>query len=256
MSLGSILLSAFLNSDTLGQGIVIILFAMSCWSWRGIILKYFPARSMRKQCENFQKQYLALDKSPLKVAGLIERNALQGPLAEICNSAIKCLRDILTLDNLQQYALTHDGVLPRRLTTDEINRIRATMNRTRAQHEHAMNDEMTTLAGAISISPLLGLFGTVWGVMSTFIGIVNNGGRPDIQAIAPGISSALLTTVAGLAVAIPASMAVISIENKNNATSNDMETLIDDFLASLNVCPLNPAQLPQSAAAPGLPQDV
>ncbi len=62
------------------------------------------------------------------------------------------------------------------------------------------------LATIGSVSPLLGLLGTVLGVMDAFIGIAI-GGSGNISAIAPGIAEALVTTVAGLAVAIPAVIA-------------------------------------------------
>lgn len=62
------------------------------------------------------------------------------------------------------------------------------------------------LAIAVSGAPFLGLLGTVWGVMSAFSGIAQSaaaGGRADLSAMAPGVSGALITTVAGLLVAIP-----------------------------------------------------
>ena len=69
----------------------------------------------------------------------------------------------------------------------------------------------------------------------TFIGIVNNGGRPDIQAIAPGISGALLTTVAGLAVAIPSLVGNNFIVAYIQTTDIEMDSFIEEFITSLNV---------------------
>jgi biopolymer transport protein TolQ len=62
---------------------------------------------------------------------------------------------------------------------------------------------LSFLASIITISPFLGLLGTVWGVMNAFLGI-SQSGSADLSVVAPGIAEALITTVAGLAVAIPA----------------------------------------------------
>jgi biopolymer transport protein ExbB/TolQ len=62
---------------------------------------------------------------------------------------------------------------------------------------------MILLATAVSGAPFLGLLGTVWGVMDTFSGVAM-AGSANLQAMAPGVSGALITTVTGLLVAIPA----------------------------------------------------
>ena len=65
-----------------------------------------------------------------------------------------------------------------------------------------LEDKIIFLMTAVSISPFLGLFGTVWGIMLAFTEMAIQG-KPDISTLAPGISGALLTTVLGLVVAIP-----------------------------------------------------
>ena len=62
---------------------------------------------------------------------------------------------------------------------------------------------MSWLATTGSVSPFIGLFGTVWGIIDAFSGL-GNAGSASLRAVAPGISEALLTTAAGLFVAIPA----------------------------------------------------
>ena len=66
-----------------------------------------------------------------------------------------------------------------------------------------LNQNMTTLATTANISPLIGLFGTVWGIMYSFINI-GQMGNASIATVAPGIAEALITTFGGLVVAIPA----------------------------------------------------
>lgn len=82
------------------------------------------------------------------------------------------------------------------------------------------------LATSISLSPFLGLLGTVWGVMHTFLSIGQAGGSADLSVVAPGIAEALVTTVAGLLVAIPALLC-------NNFLSARLSRIEDDF-ARLN----------------------
>jgi len=67
-----------------------------------------------------------------------------------------------------------------------------------------LESRMNFLATAVSGAPFLGLLGTVWGVMDTFSGIADAGGGASLAEMAPGVSAALVTTVIGLLVAIPA----------------------------------------------------
>jgi biopolymer transport protein ExbB/TolQ len=75
-----------------------------------------------------------------------------------------------------------------------------------AQESLKLESGLILLAIAVSGAPFLGLLGTVWGVMSTF-GHIAQQGAPSMAAMAPGVSAALLTTVAGLLVAIPSMFA-------------------------------------------------
>jgi len=72
-----------------------------------------------------------------------------------------------------------------------------------AQESLKLEGGLIILAIAVSGGPFLGLLGTVWGVMSTFAGIANSPQGATLSAMAPGVSAALITTVAGLLVAIP-----------------------------------------------------
>ena len=77
------------------------------------------------------------------------------------------------------------------------------MNGTLDEMMHHEERYLTVLSTAASVSPLLGLFGTVWGLVQAFIKIGEQQSA-DIAAVAPGIAEALITTIAGLLVAIPA----------------------------------------------------
>lgn len=88
------------------------------------------------------------------------------------------------------------------------------------------------LATIGSVSPLLGLLGTVLGVMNTFLGIAA-GGSGNIAAVAPGVAEALVTTVLGLAVAIPAVIAYNVLVNRLGLFAGEMEGFAQEIVGTL-----------------------
>ena len=88
------------------------------------------------------------------------------------------------------------------LSLKAMEHVRRTLERSVAQESLKLESGLILLAIAVSGAPFLGLLGTVWGVMSTFGGIAMSGSA-NLQAMAPGVAAALVTTVAGLLVAIP-----------------------------------------------------
>jgi len=88
------------------------------------------------------------------------------------------------------------------------------------------------LAIIATVAPLLGLLGTVLGVMSSFIGVAQ-AGSSSISAVAPGVAEALLTTAGGLVVAIPAAMAYNYLTGKINAFAGEMEGISSELIATL-----------------------
>ena len=93
-----------------------------------------------------------------------------------------------------------------------------------------LNSQMVLLTIAISGGPFLGLLGTVVGVMITFAAIAATG-DVNVNAIAPGIAAALVATVAGLAVAIPALFGYNYLSRASRRISADMHVFIDEFVA-------------------------
>ena len=84
-----------------------------------------------------------------------------------------------------------------------MNAVRSALEREVGEQALKMEDRMTVLATAVSGAPFLGLLGTVWGVMDTFSAIAASN-NASLTTMAPGVSGALITTVTGLLVAIPA----------------------------------------------------
>jgi biopolymer transport protein ExbB len=116
------------------------------------------------------------------------------------------------------------------LTPKAVESIRATIDAARVREGQKLNRFMVLLTIAISGGPFLGLLGTVVGVMITFAAIAATG-DVNVAAIAPGIAAALVATVAGLAVAIPALFAYNYIGTRIKNISADMQVFADEFLA-------------------------
>ncbi len=87
---------------------------------------------------------------------------------------------------------------------------------------------LSVLASVGSVSPFIGLFGTVWGIINSFTGIASGGSTLD--AVAPGIAEALVATAVGLAAAIPAVWFYNFFLNRNNEMNSSMDIFVNDFL--------------------------
>ena len=90
-----------------------------------------------------------------------------------------------------------------RISPSEMNAVRETMQRAVGETSLRLESGLGVVASALSGAPVLGLLGTVWGVMDSFAGLTAAADGAGLRALAPGLSSAMLTTVAGLIVAIP-----------------------------------------------------
>jgi biopolymer transport protein ExbB len=125
-----------------------------------------------------------------------------------------------------------NGAQSATLTPKAVESIRATIDAARVREGQKLNRFMVLLTIAISGGPFLGLLGTVVGVMITFAAIAATG-DVNVAAIAPGIAAALVATVAGLAVAIPALFAYNYIGTRIKNISADMQVFADEFLARI-----------------------
>lgn len=118
------------------------------------------------------------------------------------------------------------------LSVQAVNSIKAAMDAVMVREGHRLSSQMVLLTIAISGGPFLGLLGTVVGVMITFAAIAA-AGDVNINAIAPGIAAALLATVAGLGVAIPALFGYNYLGSRIKNISADMHIFGDEFITKL-----------------------
>jgi biopolymer transport protein ExbB len=118
------------------------------------------------------------------------------------------------------------------LTHQSIDAIRASMDATLVRESQRLNSQMVLLTIAISGGPFLGLLGTVVGVMITFAAIAS-AGDVNVNAIAPGIAAALVATVAGLVVAIPALFGYNYLGTRIKEITADMRVFVDEFVTRI-----------------------
>ncbi|MGE0486284.1 MAG: DUF2341 domain-containing protein [Gammaproteobacteria bacterium] len=125
------------------------------------------------------------------------------------------------------------GAAPAGLEEKSLNAVRATLDAIIVREGQRLNSLLVLLTIAISGGPFIGLLGTVVGVMVTFAAIAATG-DVNIAAIAPGMAAALLATVAGLGVAIPALFGYNYLSAKAKDLGADMHVFADEFVARLN----------------------
>ena len=118
------------------------------------------------------------------------------------------------------------------LTDQTINAIRSTIDARLVRETQQLNSRMVLLTIAIAGGPFLGLLGTVVGVMITFAAIAA-AGDVNVNAIAPGIAAALVATVAGLAVAIPALFGYNYLGSRISELNSDMQVFVDEFISRI-----------------------
>jgi biopolymer transport protein ExbB len=119
------------------------------------------------------------------------------------------------------------------LSDKSLGAIRATLDATAVREQQRLNSLLVLLTIAISGGPFIGLLGTVVGVMVTFATIAKTGDI-NIAAIAPGMAAALLATVAGLGVAIPALFGYNYLGSRAKELGADMQVFGDEFIAKVN----------------------
>lgn len=120
----------------------------------------------------------------------------------------------------------------RGLSPAQLEVLRMVLEKEEAEERDGLTGGIYWLAIIATISPLLGLLGTVLGVMNSFIG-VTAAGSSSINAVAPGIAEALVATAGGLVVAIPAAMGYNYLTARLNVVMGELEGFSSEFIGSL-----------------------
>jgi len=208
------IIGLFMESGWMGKVIMVILLCFSIVSWAMILLKFQYLRKAEKQSMAF----LQVFRKTKNVDELLSsaRQLKFSPIATLFIEGHKETESIVRSLPGGQVAESD-----RSLITEEIGRsLQIT-----AQDEVAYMERYLAFLGTTgTVGPLLGLFGTVWGIMDAFYSIGLRGSG-DIGALAPGLAEALINTSGGLFVAIPAVIAYNYFAEK----VKDMATRMDSF---------------------------
>ena len=215
------LATVFKNITLDGWFVIILLVLLSLASWVVMINKAFTLRVMRKDNEAFEKSYRnAPDPTALSEK---EDDFSASPLFNVYRHGCHELDGL----NLVCPSDSNDTG-EKKITPHLIERLKVALDRGYIEESRRMNKGLVLLTMAISGGPFLGLLGTVWGVMNTFAALAE-AGEANIMAIAPGVASALSTTVFGLIVAIPALFGYNFLAAQIKNFSADMMVFTDQF---------------------------
>jgi biopolymer transport protein TolQ len=193
------LLSLMLDSTFFGKGILLVLLTLSVMSWAVVVDKVRNFASIRAGHVEFWK------KCDLWLEG-------EMPLEELRNWCAD--RSDLPLANL--FTETRD--------LDNVPQIRRASERVTYLEIENLERYLILLSTAVTISPFLGLLGTVWGIMSSFYDM-SAMKSANLTVVAPGIAEALVTTIAGLATAIPAVIFYNMLVRKIDLIGNELDRL-------------------------------
>lgn len=209
--------------------VLLLLLLMSVVSWAIIFSKYFVLKKATKSSEKFLELYGASG----NFGNLYTSTKhMGGPIAEVFRAGYTEILKIKKSrsDNARQSQ--EPGGTPELLDTElgVVELVERALKRTMASEISRLEGSLTFLATTGSAAPFIGLFGTVWGIMTSFIGLAGSQGVPTLQAVAPGIAEALVATAVGLAAAIPAVIGYNYSLSRVKKIDVDMENFSSEFL--------------------------
>ncbi len=204
--------------------VLAVLVAFSLVSWWLIFWKWKQFREVHRQGERFldtMEQSQTLEDAYKAILGLPE-----SPYRRVFRQGVNFFSE------LAPGALREDSPRREGLSLTQLEALRLVLEKEEAEERDELAVGLNWLAIIGSISPLLGLMGTVIGIMNAFLGITATGST-NIGAVAPGVAEALVTTVMGLAVAIPAVIGYNHYVGRLNLVSGEMEGFSSEFIGTL-----------------------
>lgn len=222
---------SFSTSDFTGKVIIFLLLGMSVFAWTIMLSKFQNLKRARAESERFTAAYRA-EGQPLGLF-IKRRKFAESPVFYVYEKA--CAAVGLELESrdarFDEDSLGLGRESPR-LSPLQLSAVRNASEREVADQVLLLENQMGMLATAVSASPLMGLLGTVWGVMISFTGMATQGSA-NLSAVAPGIASALLTTVVGLFVAIPSAIGYNMLTNQIRNLTVQMDNFADALVADM-----------------------
>jgi biopolymer transport protein TolQ len=206
------------ETGVVAQAVLVLLLAFSLISWAIILSKWSVLRRSRVQSGRFVRAFRRAQR--LQDVNAVSEQFRPSPLVGVFHAGFREF----------ERQMGSSGGLRNPLAVQRAMQIASSEEMTRFER----NLPWLAITGAVT--PFVGLFGTVWGIIDTFHGL-GTSGAATMRAVAPGISEALITTAAGLAAAIPAVIAY----NLIGGSIRDFAARSDDFsLEMLNAVERQP----------------
>ena len=208
------ILSLVTGSGIVVQGVLILLILMSVVTWGIVIQKWFGIRKAKQQSKEFDSVFWG-SKNLAHING--ESKKLEAsPIAAVFAAGYQELTALLDSGGAASDA-------------SNLESIDRSLRKARVEEISQLETGTTFLATTASAAPFIGLFGTVWGIMNAFIGL-SQAKSSSIQAVAPGISEALIATAIGLAAAIPAAIFYNYFSQQVRGLARGMDMFSAEFL--------------------------
>ena len=208
------IVNLLLNASWVVQAVVAMLVGVSIASWAAIIRKITAIKKVHKLNEEFDREFWSGTSLNDLSAGAVQNAKNSGPMERIFASGMR------EYQKLRERRITDAGTL--------MDGARRAMRASYQREVDAIETNLSFLATVGSVSPYVGLFGTVWGIMHAFTGLASLE-QVTLAAVAPGIAEALVATAIGLFAAIPAVVAYNRFAHDIDRIANKLETFIEEF---------------------------
>ena len=230
MIIANSLVNGFLGSNLMGQILVVVQLVGSVIMVATIIGKWkelsFVGMATRRFLRDFSTGQDVLEYYLQRRPSVA--NGLEGIYKVTCERLLK----LLTPDVRSLLVGRQEGATGAALTAREIELVRGTCDHALDEEEIRVERGMGIIATIVALEPMLGLLGTVWGVLDAFAEM-GSAGSANLATIAPSISAALVTTVVGLIVAIPGIVMHTALNASVRNITSDMEGFEDELMGRI-----------------------
>ncbi|WP_411878996.1 protein TolQ [Polaromonas sp. YR568] len=208
------IVSLILNASWVVQAVVALLVGVSIASWAAIFRKIVALNKVQKLNDEFDREFWSGTSLNDLFAGAAQNAKHSGSMERIFASGMR------EYQKLRERHITDPGTL--------LDGARRAMRASYQRELDAIESNLSFLATVGSVSPYVGLFGTVWGIMHAFTGLAALE-QVTLATVAPGIAEALVATAIGLFAAIPAVVAYNRFSHDIDRVANRLETFIEEF---------------------------
>ncbi|MCO5096461.1 MAG: protein TolQ [Rhodocyclaceae bacterium] len=208
------ILSLIAGASILVKGVMLLLAAVSFMSWYWIFRKWFAIRDARIKTDQFERDFWS-----------------GGDLNSLYQSAVNDRHSAGALERIFEAGYREFTKLRGQKSLDPATVVDGARRAMRATYQREMDHleaHLAFLASVGSVSPYVGLFGTVWGIMNAFRGLANVSSA-TLAHVAPGIAEALVATAIGLFAAIPAVVAYNRFAHDIDRVSIRFESFMEEF---------------------------